>query len=432
MPRIVYSLCLYFATPFILLRLLLRSVTSPKYRQRISERFAWTFPETTCQESQALVWVHAVSVGEVAAAAPLVKVLLAQGHRILLTTTTPTGSDRVNSTFGEEVSHCYLPYDLPGAVNRFLNSVSPTLLLIMETELWPNLIHYCHVQKIPTVLINGRLSAKSAKGYARFSVLSKPMLESLSYIAAQSDTDEKRLLELGVRESSISVTGSLKFNITIVDEDEKEDVFFDSVSSSQRPVVIAASTREGEEAKVLKAFSQIIERFPTTLLLIVPRHPERFTSVAKLCEQNKFNILRRSATTAVNDSVNILIGDSMGEMVAYYRLADIAFVGGSLVDTGCQNVLEPAALAIPILVGPSQYNFAAICELLEEAGGLVTISNEQALADSVCEWLEHPKKGQATGLKGFDVIQNNQNALPKVLKILERYLPKDANSSESD
>ncbi len=425
MYRILYSVLFYFLVPFILLRLWIRSLRAPAYRNRIGERFALTPLPAQFDLSRPTIWIHAVSVGETAAAAPLVTALRKRfpEGQILVTTMTPTGSDRVRALFGDTVMHTYLPYDLPGVMQRFIRKTRPLMLILMETELWPNLIHAAHSAGVRMVLANARMSEKSAAGYRRFASATRSMLLQFDCIAAQSDADAQRLLKLGASREAVTVTGSLKFLVDIAVPNQVSNPVFDSVREARRPVLIAASTREGEEPKVLTAFRSCLAARPNLLLLLVPRHPERIERVARQCAEAGLVLQRRSAGKPVTGSTQVLLGDSMGEMLQYYRLATIAFVGGSLVDTGCQNVLEPAALGIPIVVGPSQFNFATICAQLEQAGALHTVADENQLAQFVTDLLGDADQRQRMGHSGKSLVRANQNALPALMSRIESLLP---------
>ena len=418
MHRFIYSVIFYLAMPVILIRLLIRSLKVPAYRKRVAERFALqTIPEGF-DRNKLTLWIHAVSVGETAASAPLVEELqrLYPDAQIVVTTMTPTGSDRVRMLFGEAVLHVYVPYDLPGACNRFLNKYRPSLLILMETELWPNLIASCHQRGVKLLLANGRLSEKSAAGYGRFSTFTRSLLEKIDKVAAQATPDAQRFIELGVDPGQIEVTGSLKF---LVDVDRQEEqAYFSAIKSSARPVLVAASTRDGEEEKVLVAFKRSLAEIPSLLLVLIPRHPERFAGANRLSKDLGFSTVNRSIGGVVDPNNQVVIGDSMGEMLDYYSVATIAFVGGSLVDTGCQNVLEPAALGIPILVGPSQYNFATICKQLEQAGGLKTVKDETELAQTLCALIADEQARQEMGERGQQLVRENQNALPALMKLV--------------
>ncbi|NKB34579.1 MAG: 3-deoxy-D-manno-octulosonic acid transferase [Pseudomonadales bacterium] len=420
MMRFLYSLFLYLSVPLILLRLYLRGKQSPGYRQRIAERFGRFNPAEEYDQTQTTIWIHAVSVGETVAAEPLVNAIK-QAYpdaQILFTSMTPTGSERAQALFGNSVFRSYLPYDLPTAVSRFLNTVNPDLLIIMETELWPNLIHQCHSRGVKTILANARLSKNSAAGYARIGRTTRTMLQGLNAIAVQSKQDAKRIEALGADPNNISITGSLKFNVEQTMTTERRDPYFSSIKASGRTIIVAASTREGEEVRVLTAFKKVLEKKPQALLLLVPRHPERFDEVTKQSKKLELNTLRRSEQTPVTESTQVIVGDSMGEMASYYSISDIAFVGGSLVDTGCQNVLEPAALALPVVVGPSQYNFAQICKQLEFVGGLKTVIDVKGLANSLEELIDSENKRQQMGAAARSVIDDNQQALPNLMKVI--------------
>jgi len=418
MHRIIYSVIFYLALPVILIRLLIRSLKVPAYRKRIGERFALQPMPQGFDKSTLTLWIHAVSVGETAASAPLVAQLqrLYPEAQIVMTTMTPTGSERVRMLYGESVIHVYIPYDLPGACNRFLDKYRPSLLILMETELWPNLVHSCHHRGVKLVLANGRLSEKSAAGYGRFATFTRSLLEKIDKIAAQAAPDAQRFIDLGAKPEQVEVTGSLKF---LIDVNEKESQsYFSAIRKTARPVLVAASTREGEEEKVLVAFNKCLAEIPSLLLILVPRHPERFARASRLSEGEGFTTVKRSDGGVVEPNIQVVIGDSMGEMLDYYSIATIAFVGGSLVDTGCQNVLEPAALGIPILVGPSQYNFATICKQLEKAGALRTVQDELELAESLTALIADEQTRQKMSERGQQLVRENQNALPALMKLV--------------
>ena len=424
MHRLVYNILFYLAVPLIIVRLYLRSLRAPAYRKRIDERFALAALPPQFDSSKQTLWIHAVSVGETVAAAPLVQALQQRypAAQILITTMTPTGSDRVRSLFSDRVFHSYLPYDLPGAVNRFIRRVNPALLILMETELWPNLIHGCHQRGVRLILANARLSEKSAQGYSRFAGPIRKMLQQIDRIAAQAEADARRLIALGASAESVSVTGSLKFLVEIPEQNSASNPVFESVKASRRNVLIAASTRDGEEVKVLSAFQRCLQTHPSLLLLLVPRHPERFGRVVKQCEDSGLTTMRRSTNQPITSDTQVLVGDSMGEMIDYFRLAKIAFVGGSLVDTGCQNVLEPAALGLPVITGPSQFNFASICARMEQAGALRTVQDSNGLAEFVIALLGDHDKQLAMGAAGKALLQANQNTLPALMQLIDDVL----------
>ena len=420
MTRLLYSLTLYLAVPVILLRLYLRGRKAPAYRQRIPERFGKYVPPANFNSLKQTLWIHAVSVGEASAAAPLVRELQIRypDSQILVTTMTPTGSDNILGAFNGQVFHCYLPYDLPGAVDRFIHRFNPSLLILMETELWYNLIHSCVSQQVKLILANARLSENSAKGYRRFLGFTRGMLSRFDFIAAQAQADADRFVKLGADPKKIMIAGSLKFNVNLDIDKSKDDAVLLSIKESGRTVIIAASTREGEEQKVLRVFLKVLKEYPSVLLILVPRHPERFDSVAKLCEAQNLIVSRRSEKQAVDWSTQVYLGDTMGEMLSYYQISGIAFVGGTLVDTGCQNVLEPAALGLPVVVGPSQYNFATICAQLEAAGGLHTVANEAELTKYLTSLIRDPARQRQIGTAARTLVDANKQALPTLLKII--------------
>nr|WP_314876303.1 lipid IV(A) 3-deoxy-D-manno-octulosonic acid transferase [uncultured Pseudomonas sp.] len=422
MNRTLYTLLFHLGLPLVALRLFLRARKAPAYGQRVAERFAIKLPPMR----QGGIWVHAVSVGESIAAAPMVRALLKAYPELPITVTcmTPTGSERIRALFADEprIQHCYLPYDLPWAASRFLDHVRPRLGVIMETELWPNHIHQCARRGIPVALANARLSARSARGYGRFAKLTRPMLAEMSLIAAQTETEAERFRSLGARPECVQVTGSIKFDLKL-DEQllPRARQLREQWQASQRPVWIAASTHEGEDAQVLEAHRRLLQVHNNALLILVPRHPERFNAVHGLCAE-RFTTVRRSSAERVTDATQVLLGDTMGELLFLYALADIAFVGGSLVPTGGHNPLEPAALALPVISGPHVFNFLDISAMLKDAGALQSVDDSQALAAAVQRLVEVPQDATRMGEAGRAVMQANQGALQRLLDRLARLL----------
>ena len=415
MNRTLYTLLFHLGLPLVALRLFLRGRKAPAYRQRIGERFAFGLPAL----QPGGIWVHAVSVGESIAAAPMIRALLERYPQLPITVTcmTPTGSERIKAMFAGEprIQHCYLPYDLPWAAARFLDRAKPRLAVIMETELWPNHIHQCARRGIPVALANARLSERSARGYARFAGLTRPMLEEMSFIAVQTEAEAGRFRQLGARPECVQVTGSIKFDLK-VDEQlrPRASELRQQWGASQWPVWIAASTHEGEDALILAAHQQLLEVHADALLILVPRHPERFNSVYEL-SAGQFATVRRSSGEAVHAGTRVLLGDTMGELLFLYALADIAFVGGSLVPTGGHNPLEPAALALPVIMGPHVFNFLEISAMLREAGALQQVDDAEGLAEAVRRLVELPQDAQRMGEAGRAVMQANQGALQRLL-----------------
>ncbi|WP_288650122.1 lipid IV(A) 3-deoxy-D-manno-octulosonic acid transferase [Pseudomonas sp. UBA5568] len=423
MNRTLYTLLFHLALPLLALRLYLRARKAPAYGRRIGERFAIKLP--TMRKGG--IWVHAVSVGESIAAAPMVRALLKAYPELPITLTcmTPTGSERIGALFADEprVQHCYLPYDLPWAAGRFLDHVQPRLGVIMETELWPNHIHQCARRGIPVALANARLSERSARGYGRFARLTRPMLAEMSLIAAQTEVEAQRFLALGARAACVQVTGSIKFDQKI-DEQlvPRAQALRQQWAATSRPVWIAASTHDGEDALILQAHQQLLQVHGDALLILVPRHPERFDAVHAICSQ-QFATVRRSTGLPVLAQTQVLLGDTMGELLFLYALADMAFVGGSLVPTGGHNPLEPAALALPVLMGPHVFNFLEISAMLREAGALQQVDDAQGLAGAVQRLVELPQDARRMGEAGRAVMRANQGALQRLLKGLGRLMP---------
>ena len=424
MIRWLYTLILYLITPIIVLRLYIRARKAADYSQRIPERFG-LFPTFDIDSA---IWIHSVSVGETIAAAPLIKRLLNRhsGVPIVVTTMTPTGSERVKALFGDSVFHVYAPYDLPGAISRFLNKVRPKLLIIMETELWPNTIHYCHAGNIPIVLANARLSAKSASGYQRFSAMTQPMLSKLSNVVAQSQADADRFQNLGLTADQLDISGSIKFDIALSEDLKAQAQNLKSKWSDdgRRRIVLAASAHEGEDEKILNAYQQVLDnqRSADTLLVLVPRHPERFDRVAQLSNKMGFTTQRRSKTQSPDGSTQVYIGDTMGELLLFFGCVDIAFIGGSLVNNGGHNMLEAAAWGLPIITGQSDFNFADISEKLRKNGALRKITTDDDLAESLLELIESKSLRQKMGSNAQQVMSENRGALDRLMTTLDDYL----------
>ena len=417
--RNLYSTLLYLSLPLVLARLLLRSRRSPLYRRRWAERFA-LIPAVSGHP----VWVHAVSVGETVAVAPLLKRLLEAhpGIPILVTTTTPTGSQRVRALLGERVQHCYAPYDLPDVVARFFRRVQPRLVIIVETEIWPNLLAAARRRAIPVVLANARLSMRSASRYRHVACVLGPALDAFHTIAAQSEADARRFRALGAPAQRVQISGNLKFDLEINAACVTAGRALREVLGSQRPVWIAASTHQGEEALILQAQRVIQARVPQALLILVPRHPERFDSVAALCGQLGMETARRRTGDSVRATTQVYLADTMGELAKLYAAADVAFVGGSLVAAGGHNVLEPASLALPVLVGPHVFNCAEIVARLENAAGLVRVTDANALAGRIADLLLHEARRRDLGERARCQLEANKGAQQRLYALIEPLL----------
>ena len=423
MNRTLYTALFYLGLPLVAIRLWLRARKAPAYAKRIGERFSYAMPAL----QPGGIWVHAVSVGESIAAAPMIRALLQRYPQLPITVTcmTPTGSERIQALFATEprIQNCYLPYDLPCAAARFLDRAQPKLAVIMETELWPNHIHQCAKRGIPVALANGRLSERSAKGYGRFSKLTTPMLAEMSFFAVQTEAEAQRFRDLGARPETVEVTGSIKFDLTIDPQLlQRAAQLRGQWQALERPVWIAASTHEGEDEVVLNAHRRLLANHPDALLILVPRHPERFNSVFELCQREGFATLRRSTAANVDAQTSVLLGDTMGELLFLYALADSAFVGGSLVPNGGHNLLEPAALAKPVISGPHLFNFLDIAAQLREAGALVEVDDAEGLAVEVQRLFELPRDAQRMADAGLAVMRRNQGALQRLLDGLGRLI----------
>lgn len=419
--ELLYTFLLYLIQPFVWLRLLLRSRKAPAYRKRWAERYGFCSGKVAPEG----ILLHSVSVGETLAAIPLVRALR---HRypalpITVTTMTPTGSERVMSAFGKDVHHVYLPYDLPGSMNRFLDTVRPRLVIVMETELWPNMISALHARKIPLVVANARMSERSAKGYGKLSGFIRRVLGKITLIAAQNDEDGNRFLELGLKRSHLAITGSLKFDISVTPELAARAVTLRRQWAPRRRVWIATSTHDGEEQIILEAHRQLLASFPGLLLILVPRHPERFRDAEEMTQKAGFSYTLRSTGEIPSGSTQVVIGDTMGELMLLYGIADLAFVGGSLVERGGHNPLEPAAHAIPVLMGPHTFNFKDICARLQQADGLITVTDAASLVKTVSGLLNDEDYRLWYGRHAVEVLYQNQGALQRLLQLLQPYLP---------
>lgn len=417
--RTLYSALLYLTTPLVLARLLLRSRRAPAYRRRWAERFALIPPA-----ADRPIWIHAVSVGETIAAVPLIERLLKEHPRIpiVITTTTPTGSERVRALLGERVRHCYAPYDLPDVVARFFRRIRPRLVIIMETEIWPNWLAAARGRGIPVVLANARLSARSATGYRRMACLLRPTLGAFHTIAAQSEADARRFRALGAPAQRVRISGNVKFDLEISAACIAAGRKLRAALGPQRPVWIAASTHQGEETLVLEAQRAIRAHLPQALLILVPRHPERFEAVAALCHRRGILAARRSAADNVRPATQVYLADTMGELPQLYAVADVAFVGGSLVPVGGHNVLEPAALGLPVLVGPHVFNCAEIIARLEAAQGLVRVADAASLAQAVAGLLASEQRRRTLGERARQQVRANKGAQQRLYEVVQGLL----------
>lgn len=434
----VYNWFLRLLFPYVLWRLAWRGLRNPDYWRRIPERFGFLTmpgevpvsraPKQTPPTAPRVIWIHAVSVGEVRATVPLVRELTAAypEHSLLITTMTPTGSAQVSQLFHGRVAHSYVPYDYPSAVERFLDRTKPVLAIIMETELWPNIFHLCHARSIPVFVTNVRMSTASMHKYQRFAGLTRATLQQVSRFAAQSPADAERLLALGAAPEAVKVTGSIKFELNAGASLREAAEVLRIAWGQGRPVWLAASTHEGEEETVLSALVELKQqpRFANMLLVLVPRHPERFSAVARLCRKRGFRIALRSETRGTVDAaVEILVGDTMGELQLFYAAADCAFVGGSLVPTGGHNLLEASAVGKPVVFGPYMFNFQEISQMTLERGAGVQIQAALQLAPAVSDFLGNANRRDRAGEAGRKMVEENRGALVANMDLIAQLLP---------
>ena len=418
--RGLYSAALYVLVPVTVYHLIWRGFRQPAYLQRWSERYGvYRTPPT-----DPVAWVHAVSVGEVNAAAPLVDALLARHprERPLVTTITPTGSARVRALWGERVEHVYLPYDLPGAVSRFLRHFRPRIGLVLETELWPNLLFGCRDHGVPALIINGRLSERSLQGYGLLKPLLGRALRSLRGIVVQSQADAERFLRLGASPRTTVVGGNLKFDIA-TDPQAKAFAREFRAAEGARPAWIAASTHPGEEAAVLSLHRRLRQRWPDLLLLWAPRHPERFRPVAYASAQAGFRTATRQMTHQPDAGDDVFVIDTLGELARFYACADVAFVGGSLEDIGGHNLLEPAAAGTAMVTGPHLRNFADIAAQLETAGALRIGADEAAVGDALETLLADADARASMANAALSLLEGGRGALQRTLGFVDAMAP---------
>jgi 3-deoxy-D-manno-octulosonic-acid transferase len=418
--RRFYTLVFGLILPVVLLRLYWRGIKAPAYRQRWRERLGIY----SSASKRDVIWLHAVSVGEAEATFPLIKLLKAKYPEIpiLVTTTTPTGSARVQSVLADQVEHVYLPYDLPFVVERFIKHCRPRLAVVMEKEIWPNLFAACAMHAIPLFVINARLSERSARSYRKIPLLVKPALACVNAIAVQTMEDRLRFIEIGAESAQVQVLGNIKFDVTIDAATVEEGSLLKQKLFGRRWVWIIASTHQGEEEVFLDLYPALKAGTPQLLLLIVPRHPERFQTVKKLCEQQGLAVVMRSEQSQCHEQTDVYIADSMGELKMLYAAADLAFVGGSLVPVGGHNVLEPAAVGVPVLFGPEMFNFQEIAERILAVEGAIQCFDRQGLIDAVLRIYGDDAFRNSLIDNARLFVQNNQGATVRVVTLLGKYL----------
>ena len=402
--------------PFVLGRFWWQGRRAPALRQNLGQRLGLVSVYT-----QPVIWVHTASVGEAIAAGPMVRRLLSLklNARILITAMTDTGLAQAEKMFGQQVDYAYVPLDTPGSVRRFLKRVKPKVAVILETEVWPNLITECHHKKTPVFLVNARLSERSARGYERIRGLARPVMRKITWIAAQAEKDADRFRRIGVAPASVEVTGSVKFDVDIT-EGVRRSARECRQALGARPVWVAGSTHAGEDEQLLEAHRDVLAQHPQALLVIVPRHPDRFDSVAELVEQTGFIVARRSLQQDPAHA-QVYLGDTMGELMMLYGSGDMAFVGGSLIERGGHNPLEPAAWGIPVLSGPCVFNFETVYEHLRAGDGVAMVQDSEELGRTVARLMAAQEERKALGERALAVVNKNRGALDKVVAgIIER------------
>lgn len=418
--RFAYALVTYLLMPVYAVYWIMRGIGNRSYRDRFGQRFGFGYPLLT----DGSIWIHAVSVGEVQAAVPLVNAIAKQfpDRQLLVTTVTPTGAARVKALFGDTVQHCYIPFETPDAVTRFFNAVQPDIALILETELWPNLFYECGQRDVPLVLVSARISPNSVVTYRRFLPLFR---ETLSYgivIAAQSELDAERFRLLGAAPERTKVTGNIKFDIELAEDLLKRGDEFRRDNFEDRPVWVAASTHDREEEQVLYAHEQVCKQFPNALLVLVPRHPERFASVRSLLHKQGINFVARTDDVPCTPDTEVYLGDTMGDVPLFYAAANVAFVGGSLVPVGGHNLLEPAALGRPVITGPHLFHMQDIAGKFEKVGASIGVNNAVQLGSAVTDLFADEVTAADIGQRGLKIVQQNKGALDRVLTLIEPLL----------
>ena len=422
LARWLYTLLLYLLTVPMLARLGIRGLRNRDYWLRWRERLGFV----PAMPIQGALWLHAVSVGEVNALARLIELLLRRdpNRPLIVTTGTPTGSARARQLFGGRVHHAYLPFDLPGAVRRFLSRIDPCLGVIAETEIWPNLYTQAAHRQIPLLIVNARLSERSMRGFAIMPGvrLIRSALEGVVAVLAQSETDAERYRRLGARPDRVRPVGNLKFDLVVEPEVRLVGGTVRAALGPHRPVWIAASTHEGEEQIVLDAHALVLKSLPEALLLVAPRHSERFRGMTQAARVAGLRVRTRSLDLLPANDTQCFVLDSLGELMGFYASADVAFVGGSLAPIGGHNVLEPAALGVPVLVGPNTFNSVEIVDALITAGAASRVEDADSLASSVLNLLHDEPARMRMGTAGLNVVERGRGALQEIAAAIEQQL----------
>ena len=414
--RLLYNLLTYILLLPWVGYWFIRGIANRSYWDKFGQRLGTGYPKL-----ERCIWVHAVSVGEVVAAVPLIRALLKRypDRPLLVTTVTPTGAARVATMFGDKVHHAYIPFEMPQAIDHFFASVKPELALVLETEIWPNLYRGCGVRDIPLVLVSARISPKSVRSYRRLLPLFRETLSHGIIIAAQSEADAERFLSLGASPERTRVTGNIKFDIELPQDIAARGRELRQSLFGERPVWIAASTHDGEEDAILEAHRALREQHPEALLVVVPRHPQRFEAVRELIGKSGMSVVARSEQRQCDASTDVYLGDTMGELTLFYAASDVAFVGGSLVPIGGHNLLEPAALGLPLISGPHVFNAQDIADMFVRTGACRLVDDPQQLAAAVTALLSDAIQSRELGKIGRQILERNRGALARLLAMLE-------------
>ncbi len=415
MVKGVYTFIYYLLSPLMCIRWFFKSLKPPKYREPFRQRFGFVKKHKDTD-----LWIHAVSMGETSGAISIINKLITANPKlkIVVTTTTPTGAKLLLEHLGDKIIHYYSPCDLPGSIKRFVSRVSPKVVVIMETELWPNWLSHIHDRQIPIILANARLSESSARKYSFFKDASKSLFSKLSKVLAVNEADAQRFVSSGVSKSNVEITGNIKFDA------EFPQASFDEYFPywSKEFVWIAASTHQGEDEQILQAHKQVTDVIPNAKLILVPRHPERFENVAELISQNGFQFSRRSKRSSWEESASVLLGDTMGELLFAYQKSNVAFIAGSFVDIGGHNAIEAAYYSKPILTGPYYHNFQYLFDSLIELEAAKVVTNSRQLAEQLIQLANDNREAEVMGEKAKTFIDKNKGALEKVVTVIQSTL----------
>ncbi len=423
MNRSLYSILIYLLSPFILGYLLFRAIKAPEYRHGLWQRLGLVSFKV---KENSLV-IHCASVGEVRAAVPLINSLIEHYPElsIIVTTTTPTGKAAVLSSFASRVQHCYLPIDWPGSCKRFIRKVKPQIVILMETEIWPNLLKYCAKNNVPVLLANARLSEKSLKKYLKYPQFSLDIFSHISKIAAQYESDKDNFVKLGLSPEKIILTGSIKFDIEVsesikIQQNKMRETWLLKSDGNKRPVWLAGSIHPAEFEDILQTHQLLLNFFPDLLLIAVPRHPEKFDELKKLSENFKLSFISRTDDLVPGENIQVVVGDTMGEMLLFFALADIAYIGGSLIERGGHNPLEAIACGTPVIMGPHYYNFSDVCDILLKQRVLKIVDTPEDLALTMKQLLSNKAELSLLSNNTRQIMIQNKGSLDKIIQQTKR------------